>query len=90
MQVNWSELSPPPEGIEEYHIAISRRSHCPMEDYQLHVFRFLGDADLWKMAIHIPLLSAPGKLAEYTSENRGTADEAKSEIEAIFVVIAQT
>ena len=40
--ITWSQLVPPPPDIVEYHLAISRSSDCPLEDHQLHVFRFTG------------------------------------------------
>ena len=68
----WSKLIPPSEGLAAYHLSISRRDFCPVEDYQLHIYRFPGqDTDDWHLAIHHPLLETPGQLAEFRNKYRG-------------------
>ena len=84
----WCELIPPPLNIAEYYLAIGRHRDSTTEDYQLHVFRFPDQEDEdWHLAIHIPLAS-PGYLAEYCKQYCGPLEEAKSEIEGVYRIIA--
>ena len=85
----WSELSPPPTGTEEYHLAISRMEGCPAEDYQMHAYRFPSDRpDFWRLALHLPIEqddgSPSGHLSEYCQSITGTLDEAKRFLEYCY------
>ena len=87
--IAWSQLVPPPPHIVECHLAISRSGDCPLEDHQLHVFRFTGqDAEDWHLAIHLPMLASPGQLVEYRRQYRGPMAEAKSSIEEDYRRVA--
>ena len=89
--ITWSELRPPPPGVAEYHISISRESRCPVEDYyQLHVYRLLGSEDEdWHLALHLPMLASPGQLAEYRKQFWGPLHEAKEAIAETYRQVAR-
>ena len=88
--ITWSELRPPPPGVAEYHISISRESRCPVEDYQLHVYRFSDDEDEdWHLTLHLPMLASPGQLVEYGKQFWGPLDEAKEAIVETYRLVAR-
>ena len=88
--ITWSELCPPPPRVAEFHISICRESRRPVEDYQLHVYRFLGSEDQdWHLALHLPMLANPGQLVEYGKQFWGPLHEAKGAIAETYRQVAR-
>lgn len=88
----WSELSPLPYEIEQYHISLFREPHRPALAYQFHVWRFRTDeADFWRLALHMPVENDAGRptgyLAEYEKKFVGSLADAKRHMEGCYEAV---